>query len=138
MLRFARKHGVRVGGISALCQAALMAHSWPGNVRELQNVVERAVILNTDGGNLQHTNLGIIAPGASSESTAGLTGIAPVENELAPLAEIERRHIMHALEHCQGNRTHTADKLGISIRTLRNKLNEYGSGPKADDKAETV
>jgi len=138
MLRFARKHGVRVGGISAGCLNALMAHSWPGNVRELQNVVERAVILNTDGGNLQRTHLGIVPSGESSEPASIETGSAPVENGLVPLAEMERRHIMRALEHCQGNRTHAADKLGISIRTLRNKLNQYGSGPKANGKADDV
>src|ERR1051325_6132344 len=58
MYRMARKHGVRVAGISPDCQAALMAHSWPGNVRELQNVIERAVILCSDGQELQPEHLG--------------------------------------------------------------------------------
>src|SRR3954454_5523214 len=60
MHRMARKHGVRVSGISPGCMAALMAHSWPGNVRELQNVVERAVILCSDGQDLQPEHLGFV------------------------------------------------------------------------------
>src|SRR5215813_3942684 len=56
--RFARKHGVRVGGISEPCLTALLAHQWPGNVRELQNAVERAVILCGDGQDLQPEHLG--------------------------------------------------------------------------------
>jgi DNA-binding NtrC family response regulator len=137
-LRFARKHGVRVGGISARCHSALMAHSWPGNVRELQNVIERAVILCADGENLQPTHLGILLAADAGGPASGATGIVPVETELLPLAEIERRHILRALELCQGNRTHAADKLGISIRTLRNKLNEYSSGLKAEGRAKAV
>src|SRR5678816_3490239 len=60
MYRMARKHGVRVTGISPACQASLLAHSWPGNVRELQNVIERAVILCGDGLDLQPDHLGFV------------------------------------------------------------------------------
>src|ERR1700685_4034113 len=58
MQRFARKHGVRVKGISDVCLAALSTHRWPGNVRELQNVIERAVILCGDSGFLELEHLG--------------------------------------------------------------------------------
>src|SRR5258706_1930264 len=58
MHRFTRKHGVKVGGISPAFRAALESHNWPGNVRELQNVIERAVILCTDGEDLQSMHLG--------------------------------------------------------------------------------
>jgi DNA-binding NtrC family response regulator len=121
--RFARKHGIRVAGLSAGCAAALQAHRWPGNVRELQNVIERAVILCADGEELQAAHLGLVSR-AGEEPAAG----AAADNtaELAPLAEIEKRHILRVLEHCEGNRTHAARHLGISIRTLRNKLHEYG------------
>jgi DNA-binding NtrC family response regulator len=51
---------------------------------------------------------------------------------VTPLAEIEKRQILHAVERCGGNRTQAAKKLGISIRTLRNKLHEYGVGTKED------
>ncbi len=182
--RYARKHGVKIGALSSACQAALHAHHWPGNVRELQNAIERAVILCTDGEDLQpdhfvfsSANLrgraaataglkvfgadsptaqpaGGTASSAPTPSNPGLTsGPEPTPrrveananqsravnaNDLVPLDEHEKRHILLVLDHCGGNRTHAAKKLGISIRTLRNKLNEYGvtlrgvgSGPEA-------
>lgn len=136
MRRYARKHGVQVSGISESCMAVLKAHPWPGNVRELQNVIERAVILGGDGQELQTEHLGFALAGAP-------TAPPPTTDSGAPLAldELERRHILSVLELCEGNRTRTADKLGISIRTLRNKLNEYGVGGKeeaaeADDETE--
>ena len=132
MHRFARKHGVRVTGISPNCQAALHAHDWPGNVRELQNVIERAVILCGDGEELQAANLGFVPAGqqaatAAPSTTSSPAAIAPPSADaLVPLEELEKRHILLALELYNGNRTHAARKLGISIRTMRNKLNEYG------------
>jgi DNA-binding NtrC family response regulator len=56
-----------------------------------------------------------------------------LDANLASLAEIEKRHILVTLEHCKGNRTHAAKLLGVSIRTLRNKLHEYnGTQPGTD------
>jgi transcriptional regulator with PAS, ATPase and Fis domain len=131
MMRMARKHGVRVTGISAACSAALRSHSWPGNVRELQNVIERAVILASDGEDLQPEHLGFVpsaaAPGQSAAAAMGVGG-----DEIIPLAELEKRQILHAVDKCGGNRTQAAKKLGISIRTLRNKLHEYGVGAKEE------
>jgi DNA-binding NtrC family response regulator len=137
--RFARKHGVRVGGISKDCLAAMTAHSWPGNVRELQNVVERAVILCGDTGLLEADNLGFSSgPVHADSSTPATANTAPasvtaspapasaVGGEFSSLAELEKHHIFAALEKTGQNRTHAAKLLGISIRTLRNKLNEYG------------
>jgi len=132
MHRFARKHGVRVQGIAADCKAALAAHDWPGNVRELQNVIERAVILSADGDCLTAENLGLsgLSLGASTTGGTGAGGgdttfNADPEGNLLTLADLEKRHIFAALEKCGGNRTHAAKMLDISIRTLRNKLNEY-------------
>src|SRR5437899_7548607 len=115
--RFARKHGVEVLGISNNCMKALENHSWPGNVRELQNVIERAMILCSEGSALEPEHLGLAqksAPVAASHS-----------NEFCTLSELEKRHILAALEQSKGNRTQAAKLLDISIRTLRNKLNEY-------------
>jgi DNA-binding NtrC family response regulator len=138
MHRMARKHGVRVTGISQACHAALKAHSWPGNVRELQNVIERAVILASDGEELQPHHLGLMPSTtqslASSVNSGAAFGVGG--EEVTPLAEIEKRQILHAVERCGGNRTQAAKKLGISIRTLRNKLHEYGVGTKEDAAAE--
>ena len=143
MPRLARKHGVRVTGISPNCQAALQAHNWPGNVRELQNVIERAVILCGDGEDLQAANLGFSPAGQSVASAAGPSAGAspaaiapPSADALVPLEELEKRHILLALELCNGNRTHAARKLGISIRTMRNKLNEYGVAGSENEAAE--
>jgi DNA-binding NtrC family response regulator len=154
--RFARKHGVGQRGISPECLAILQNHSWPGNVRELQNVIERAVILSGDSSMLapEHLGLGPAAvthistpapnPAAiplSSESLAAVNAVAapviplprselatvPAENQVVSLAEVERQHILAAIQRTGNNRTQAAQLLGISIRTLRNKLNEYNS-----------
>ena len=131
MMRMARKHGVRVTGMSASCTAALRSHSWPGNVRELQNVIERAVILATDGEDLQPEHLGFVPTSAAAgQGSAAAMGVGG--DEIIPLAELEKRQILHAVDKCGGNRTQAAKKLGISIRTLRNKLHEYGVGAKED------
>ena len=134
MQRFIRKHGVRVSGFSGPTRTALEAHSWPGNVRELQNVVERAVILCGDGCLIEPEHLGLtitasISPAPTEVRTIPATETVSVQGtvqEAVPtLAELERRHIFVALERCDGNRTHAARLLDISIRTLRNKLHEY-------------
>jgi DNA-binding NtrC family response regulator len=148
MHRMSRKHGVRVGGISQECAATLKNHSWPGNVRELQNVIERAVILCGEGEEIQSEHLGFaprermeikvletrsetMAPApafAPPASSASAPASAPAANPLLSLSEIEKQHILRVLETCGGNRTHASKHLGISIRTLRNKLNDYGLG----------
>src|SRR5207253_4820312 len=94
MYRMARKHGVRVTGLSPSCQAALMAHSWPGNVRELQNVIERAVILCSDGQEIQPEHLaftpkapiplsGGTTPGAGTREAPNITPFSPPADRLS-------------------------------------------------------
>ncbi len=130
--RFARKHGVRVRGLSMECLEALDRHSWPGNVRELQNVIERAVILCGEAGTLEPEHLGLPVSPADpvTISSPSVPPEVPVESQdgdigFVTMEELEKRHIMAALERMKGNRTHAARILGISIRTLRNKLHEY-------------
>jgi DNA-binding NtrC family response regulator len=141
MQRFARKHGVRVTGLSDDCIAALHEHDWPGNVRELQNVVERAVILCDDSALLESEHLCLTPPRPAEPAPALPTGASPPGKTAAPaadgppltLGELERQHIFAMLERCNNNRTQAARLLDISIRTLRNKLHEYngpsGAGP---------
>jgi DNA-binding NtrC family response regulator len=145
MPRFARKHGVRVRGFSDSCLAALQAHRWPGNVRELQNVIERAVILCGDVGVLEPEHLGFSAPPAAlmpplhvSDSAAPAAAPSPpAESANLSLAEWEKRHILAIMEK-NPSRTQAARLLGISIRTLRNKLNEYGVNNKDDESGDTA
>jgi len=135
MPRFARKHGVRLHGISPATLAALEAHDWPGNVRELQNVMERAVILCGDAGLLEPEHLGFSGFGGGASPAPSAPASTPSAAPSSPsasggetdsLAEVEKQHILATLEKSRQNRTHAAKLLGISIRTLRNKLTEYG------------
>lgn len=98
----------------------LMEYDWPGNVRELENFVRRALALScTDGGAGAFD--GIDAPSAASVPSleAGLT-----------LRDAERQLLTRTLEATAGNRTRAAAMLGISLRTIRNKIREYGLPPK--------
>jgi DNA-binding NtrC family response regulator len=99
-------------------------------VRELQNVLERAVILCGEEGTLQPSHLGFTS--LDTTDSKALLDFAPDDastSDPLTLDELEKRQILHVLTRCQGNRTHAAKKLGISIRTLRNKLHEYGVTP---------
>jgi DNA-binding NtrC family response regulator len=145
MRRYSRQHGVHVKGFTEEARQILLNHSWPGNVRELQNVVERAVILCGDSGMLEPEHLGLgLASHANPEGTAFPASFAvpPVpgqRNGFPTLAEIEKHHILAALQHCKNNRTHAAKLLDVSIRTLRNKLHEYKSiAPKFDESKMTT
>ena len=129
-LRFARKHGIEIQPLNKACASALMEHPWPGNVRELQNVIERAVILCGENGVLDPAHLGLLTgeaqnpPAGSQVMTPGLAALSE-GGEFLTLGELEKRQIIASLKRCKGNRTHAAKMLDISIRTLRNKLNEY-------------
>ena len=99
--------------------ARLSAMPWRGNVRELENCVHRALIL-ARGAMVEADDI-MAAPAASARPT-GEGGIPLVGRTVA---EVERVLILDTLRHTAGNRTHAAAMLGISIRTLRNKLHEY-------------
>jgi len=95
----------------------LMALEWPGNVRQLQNVIERAVILSTSG-RLDEEVLGLSDEVDASDTSSGLSSDMT-------LKDMERELIFRKLSTTRGNRTKAAHELGISVRTLRNKLNLY-------------
>ncbi len=112
------KSGLKIGQRAA---ELLKAQRWPGNVRELQNTMERAVLL-AQGGEITPEALLFedqVPPPAATPAGLDLSGAPPT------LREAERILINRALDHTEGNRTHAAKLLGISVRTLRNKLNEY-------------
>jgi two-component system response regulator HydG len=119
--RYADKNRRHMKGFLPRATDLLMRYPWPGNVRELENVVERAVILAREE-NISPMDF----PGAIRE--LGTSGTDPIA-DLAPgksLKEVERRMILRTLEEAGGNRTHAAEILGISRRTLQLKLKEYG------------
>ena len=108
----------------------LLEYDWPGNVRELQNLMERAVLLAGKGPiESRHFLLDPDSwtPEEEEAEAAGGGGEEAYEGQLAvmPLHEMEKRLIIRSLDHTSGNRTQAAELLGISVRTLRNKLNEY-------------
>jgi DNA-binding NtrC family response regulator len=92
---------------------ALRNHNWPGNVRELKNVIERACLLS-DETEVTPEDLGLTATRSSGEGDGDLATL--------PLAEIEKRHILRVLRHLGGNKTQAAKTLGISLKTLYNKI----------------
>ncbi len=112
--------------LSAEARKALALHRWPGNVRELENTIHRAVLLSTgpeigvdgiltpDGARLDQSRAGTGAVAhaalAAEQMTRSLVG--------RTVADVERDLILETLKHCLGNRTHAANILGISIRTL--------------------
>lgn len=97
----------------------ILRHDWPGNVREMQNVIQRAVLL-TAGNKITATDI----PIEFSNNTPDLAWIEhlPIGR---PLKDLETQFILETLKVHQGNRTHAAKTLGISLRTLRNKINEF-------------
>ena len=130
-----RKHECRVTGPSREVLEALARHDWPGNVRELRNVLERAVILAGEGPiELRHLPdfLRDRAPAAPASPPAPA---APTEEPGVvrfpvgtTVEEAERTLILRTLEHTRNNKTRAAAVLGISLKTLHNKLKEYGVG----------
>jgi len=137
--KYAEANGAPERALSEAAQHAILKHQWPGNVRELENAVHRAVILaqgpeiDADALRLPDgTPLGGGAPraGATRESAGVMAAVGGVLSDLTGLvgrtvADVERDLILDTLDHCLGNRTHAANILGISIRTLRNKLKQY-------------
>jgi len=96
----------------------LMQMPWKGNVREFENIIERAVLM-CKGNLIDEKDLFIIEKNRRTEAT-----VNPFMPTI-PLKEMEKNVIFRTLDQTDGNRTHAADLLGISVRTLRNKLNEY-------------
>ena len=106
--------------------AVLRSQEYPGNIRELENIIHRAVLLAEDDA-IRPEDLLVEGAGYAGETDRDLgpeTGCAPW-NEPGSLKEMEQKMIYQTLDKTEGNRTHAAKILGISVRTLRNKLNEY-------------
>jgi DNA-binding NtrC family response regulator len=133
-----RKHDCRVVDVSPEVLDALQRHQWPGNVRELRNVLERAVILAGEGtieiknlpGFMQHRPA--MAPGVMAAAAPASTVVAEDPDAVkfqigTTVEEAEKGLILRTLEHTRNNKTRAAEILGISLKTLHNKLKEYGA-----------
>jgi len=117
---FARKHGKIIKGVTPVAMERLRGYRWPGNVRELQNTLERAVIMAPQEGPVEVPELGL----EEKSNGARFNGLN-VADALPTVHEMERRLIGSMLLQTSHNKTRAAEKLGISLRTLRNKLREY-------------
>ncbi|PKR89840.1 sigma-54-dependent Fis family transcriptional regulator [Pleomorphomonas diazotrophica] len=134
--KYAEINGMPERPLSADAKRELIAARWPGNVRELENTIHRAVLLasgieigveairSPDGARMEGN---VTVPRSTDPAARAAQTAEAVTRALVgrTVAEVERDLILDTLDHCLGNRTHAAKILGISIRTLRNKLNEY-------------
>jgi DNA-binding NtrC family response regulator len=127
--RFSRDAGKKLHGVSPQAMKLLTDYAWPGNIRELRNTLERAVIL---------CGMGAIEPEhLPSELAAGGGESAYLKLPYGlPLREIEKEYILSTLSRLQNNKARTAQALGISEKTLYNKLYRYsGRSPRREDEA---
>lgn len=143
--KYSKANGLPTRRLTGEALVKLRSHHWQGNVRELENIIHRAVLMAQ--GNAIDENA-IMLP-ASAGVQAPPAPITPLSQPVAPAAahgaqaarpnalvgrtveEVEKELILDTLDHCLGNRTQAAQILGISIRTLRNKLNQYSAEPAA-------
>ncbi len=149
--KYADTNGIEKKAVSKAAEEKLQSCSWRGNIRELENTMHRAILMSTEdqieadaifiqSDGLSTTTMASAAPSQNAPSPTGVSSASTtpqpsqpvvqnqsgVENMIGrTIADVERDMIINTLDHCLGNRTHAANILGISIRTLRNKLNLY-------------
>ena len=134
--KYSEANGLSTRPVSDAAREKLRTHSWPGNVRELENTVHRAILLAT-GEVIDEEAILLtrgLRAGMADDIAASTQQLPSDETDAQPgtsglvgrtVADVERDLIIETLHHCFGNRTHAANILGISIRTLRNKLRQY-------------
>ncbi len=125
--KYAEANAIDDREISDEAMTRLKAYDWPGNVRELENTMHRAVLLAS--GSLIDGDAIMLQSRLGDSGRPADSGGVPDNSDPAlvgrTVADVERQLIIQTLDHCLGNRTHAANILGISIRTLRNKLKLY-------------
>jgi two-component system response regulator FlrC len=131
--KYSKANGLPPRALTQAARDALLRAPWPGNVRELENTLHRAVLLSQ--GDMIGPEAIVMPDGMGLSTLAGAAGVATQAALVAEtisrsmvgrtVADVERDLILETLDHVLGNRTHAANILGISIRTLRNKLNQY-------------
>jgi DNA-binding NtrC family response regulator len=134
--RYSKEYGFTPSGFTQEAASWLMEYPWPGNVRELQNLMERAVLLAA-GSPIRPSHFLLEGEEWPLDEAMEIPGEEPVASDngpdeitsdtlgVVPLQEMERRLIIQSLDQTSGNRTQASKLLGISVRTLRNKLSEY-------------
>lgn len=145
--KFSEQNGLATKKLSAQAATKIQNHHWRGNIRELENTMHRAVLMSMQN-EIEADAVHIAGMATTAESPApvatkspdpaGVSSATPeqkteptehtaeVENLVGrTIADVERQMILNTLDHCLGNRTHAANILGISIRTLRNKIAQY-------------
>ena len=147
LAKYSEANGMKPKPLSEAAMAKLLTHGWRGNVRELENTIHRAVLV-AHGADIGADAIMLMdglgsrsGPGAGATAEDDATGDAAGSLVGRTVADVERDLILRTLDHCLGNRTHAANILGISIRTLRNKLKLYNEqgvpvpGPGDSDRA---
>jgi two-component system response regulator FlrC len=136
--KYAEANGQPKKKLAAATEKKLQSYGWRGNIRELENIMHRAILMSMENEiepDAVHLQNDMEAPASPRAATAA---IPPAEERIViknpgavesligrSIADVERDMIINTLGHCLGNRTHAANILGISIRTLRNKLHQY-------------
>jgi two-component system response regulator FlrC len=129
--KYSKANGIGVRKLSEAALAKLKSYNWPGNVRELENTMHRTVLL-ASGEAIEPE--AILLQGMSETTSSTNETPAPAATQSTQpnstlvgrtVENVEQELILDTLSHCLGNRTHAANILGISIRTLRNKLKQY-------------
>jgi two-component system, response regulator FlrC len=130
--KYAAANGIPERPLATLARQRLLSHRWPGNVRELENAMHRAVLLSSSN-EIEEFAIRLpdgapmpTSPAAETARAASMAAESVSRGYIGQtVAAVEQQLIIDTLTHCFGNRTHAANILGISIRTLRNKLKEY-------------
>ncbi len=137
--KYSQANGMPMRPLAPEALAKMKTYHWPGNVRELENTLHRAVLLAKGGtigaeaillSAMPEAMASVSIPPQSPPQAGGINEKAPAGGNSALVGRtvdsVEQELILDTLDHCLGNRTHAANILGISIRTLRNKLKAYG------------
>ncbi len=124
LTRFSEKNRREIQGVAPDAMDAMIRYAWPGNVRELMNAVERAVVLaRTD-----YITRADLPFGQGDDEPGPNDGPGAEGLENIPLSRIEKEAILSTLAAAGGNKSETARRLGITRKTLLNKLRQYGKG----------